>query len=110
MKYYVPGFNEEVIYLNEELIIPENKLVDLIKKIYFLNKQYKIEKIISFNNKDYSKEIKEILNNNSLELYNHCIDSDIGYFHITFEKEILKDNKDLNYDKFCPYAISLIVR
>ena len=43
MKYYVPGFNDEVVYLNEELIVPENKLIELVKKIYYLDKQYKLE-------------------------------------------------------------------
>ena len=54
MKYYVPGCNDEVLYLQEEILVPEDKLIQLVKKIYFLNKQYKVEKIISFNNKDYT--------------------------------------------------------
>ncbi len=109
MKYYVPGYNDEVLYLNEELKIPDNKLVELVRKIYFLDKQYKIEKIISFNNKNYRHELMQILSNNTLELHNHYINSEIGYFHITFEKELIKDNKDIIYEEYCPYAISVVI-
>ena len=109
MKYYVPGCNDEVLYLQEEILVPEDKLIQLVKKIYFLNKQYKVEKIISFNNKDYTEELKEILNNKTLELHNHFIEGDVGYFHITFEKELIKDSKEITYDKYCPYAISFVI-
>ena len=109
MKYYVPGCNDEVLYLQEEILVPEDKLIQLVKKIYFLNKQYKVEKIISYNNKDYTEELKEILNNKTLELHNHYIYENKGYFHITFEKELIKDDKNIIYDQYCPYAISLII-
>jgi hypothetical protein len=86
-----------------------SKIEKLIDILYPLNLRYKIEKIISFNDEDYFNELKERLKNNTLELYNHYIDDKKGYFHITFEKELIKDDSSLNYDEFCPYAISLII-
>ena len=63
MHLYIPTFNDEVLFLNEKLVLPDNKLIQLVEILYSLNKRFKIEKIISFNNKNYEKEIKEILNN-----------------------------------------------
>ena len=83
------------------------KLEKLLNILFVLDKRYKIEKIISFNNKNYLNELRVILNNPNLELHNHHIDCDEGYIHITFEKELCKDDNTLIYDSFCPYAISL---
>lgn len=109
MHLYIPTFNDEVLFLNEKLVLPDNKLIQLVEILYSLNKRFKIEKIISFNNKNYEKEIKEILNNPKLELHNHYINKEEGYFHITFEKELIKDNDKLVYDSYCPYAISCLI-
>ena len=83
MHLYIPTFNDEVLFLNEKLVLPDNKLIQLVEILYSLNKRFKIEKIISFNNKNYEKEIKEILNNPNLELHNHYINKEEGYFCVS---------------------------
>ncbi|MBE6142888.1 MAG: hypothetical protein E7177_02735 [Erysipelotrichaceae bacterium] len=110
MRFYIPSFNDEVLCFNDEFILPNKKVIELVELLFSLDKRYKIEKIISFNKEDYQEELKQIFNNKNMELHNHYIDSEEGYFHITFEKELIKDDNLLTYDKYCPYAISLIVK
>ena len=108
MKPYIPNFNDQVLFSDSELYLPDNKLIEFIESIFYSNKKYKIEKIISFSKIDYFEELKEILSNKDMELYNHYIDDDISYFHITFEKK-LEHEENYNCDYFCPYALSLVV-
>ena len=106
---YIPTINDDVISENKKLFLPNSKLIQLMEIIYFLDKRYKIEKIISFNDENYQDLIKKITKNDNLELHNHLINNSEGYFHITFEKELIKDDKNINYDHYCPYAISLVI-
>lgn len=106
---YIPTINDDVISENKKFFLPNNKLIQLMESIYFLDKRYKIEKIISFNDENYQDLIKKITKNDNLELHNHLINKSEGYFHITFEKELIKDDKNIIYDHYCPYAISLVI-
>ena len=106
---YIPNINDYIINESDNLFLPSSKLIQLMEIIYCLDKRYHIEKIISFNRENYEELIKIITKNSNMELHNHYICEHNGYFHITFEKELIKDDKNSIYDQYCPYAISLII-
>ena len=107
-KIYIPGINEDIFLDTKDVVLGDYRLIILVQLIYELDKRYKIEKIISFNNKSYEKEIISLISHN-IELYNREIDGNTGYFHITFEKK-LDNSVKLPRDYYCDYAISLVIK
>lgn len=105
---YIPNINDDLFLDTNDILLGDYRLIKLLNYIYELDKKYKIEKIISFNDKSYQKEIEEIIKH-PIELYNREINSDTGYFHITFEKK-LQDDVIYPKDTYCEYAISLIIK
>ena len=55
-KIYIPEINEDIFLDTKDMVLGDYRLIILVQLIYELDKRYKIEKIISFNNKSYEKE------------------------------------------------------
>ena len=107
-KIYIPSINEDVFLDTKDIKLGDYRLIVLMQLIYDLDKKFKIEKIISFNEKSYQNEIESIINH-KIELYNREIKGDTGYFHITFERK-LDNTVMLHRDYYCEYAISLVIK
>lgn len=106
-KVYIPNLNEEILIDYDCVYLPDYTFIKLMETIYPLDKKYKIEKIVSFSKKDYYDDLKNLFSR-EIEIYNHYIEGETSYFHITFEK-VLDDKLGLNYDRFCKYAISIVI-